>query len=174
MISDSMGVKKRMKYLNFEYIHGHCSCMYLNKIMCVLSLKKTISPPNKNFINQTEKSLYSLPGKQRMVQISELQLEISRFSEKLVKMRQRVQSCIQLSTNLEKRAAVRRCLDQVTESSPRLIQVIKSLTGTSKFQAVEMLNVVYLYLYVYIWMKLKILLKINVKLCVCNYMYLYI
>lgn len=38
MISDSMGVKKRMKYLNFEYIHGHCSCMYLNKIMCALSL----------------------------------------------------------------------------------------------------------------------------------------
>lgn len=108
---------------------------------------------------------YSLPGKQRMIQISELQLEISRFSEKLVKMRQRVQSCIQLSTNLEKRAAVRRCLDQVTESSPRLIQVIKSLTGTSKFQAVEMLNVVYLYLY--IWMKLKIFLKINVEfMCV--------
>lgn len=108
-----------------------------------------------------------------MIQISELQLEISRFSEKLVKMRQRVQSCIQLSTNLEKRAAVRRCLDQVTESSPILIQVIKSLTGTSKFQAVEMLNVVYLYLY--IWMKLKIFLKINVEfICVCNYMYLYI
>lgn len=100
-----------------------------------------------------------------MIQISELQLEISRFSEKLVKMRQRVQSCIQLSTNLEKRVAVRRCLDQVTESSPRLIQVIKSLIGTSKFQAVEMLNVVYLYLY--IWMKLKIFLKINVEfMCV--------
>lgn len=65
-----------------------------------------------------------------MTDISELHLEVSRFSDKLVKLRKRVQSNIQLSTHLEKRAAVRRCLDQVTESSPRLVQSIKAMLGT--------------------------------------------
>lgn len=106
-------------------------CWIVKAVCCVNMIQEQISVYFKPVMSLTDRGVgaRTMPeGKQRMIQISELQLEISRFSEKLVKMRQRVQSCIQLSTNLEKRAAVRRCLDQVTESSPRLIQVIKSLT----------------------------------------------
>lgn len=112
-------------------IRMSCMCWIVKAVCCVNMIQEQISVYFKPVMSLTDRGVNArtMPeGKQRMIQISELQLEISRFSEKLVKVRQRVQSCIQLSTNLEKRAAVRRCLDQVTESSPRLIQVIKSLT----------------------------------------------
>lgn len=40
MISDSMGVKKRMKYLNFDI--GHCLCMYYvlkQNNVCIIIVK---------------------------------------------------------------------------------------------------------------------------------------
>nr|XP_022344861.1 uncharacterized protein LOC111137616 isoform X2 [Crassostrea virginica] len=110
-------------------------CWIVKAVGCVDLIQAQISVYCKPIISLTDlgvKARTMPQGKQRMVQISELQLEISRFSEKLVKLRQRIQSNIQLSTNLEKRAAVRSCLDRVTESSSGLIQVMKTLTDEKR------------------------------------------
>ncbi|XP_061197776.1 catenin alpha-2-like [Saccostrea echinata] len=106
-------------------------CWIVKAVCCVDLIHGQISVYFKPVHALTDlgvKARTTTEGKQKLGHISELQLEISRFSEKLVKLRQRVQNSIQLSTNLEKRAAVRKSLDQVTESSPKLIQVIKALT----------------------------------------------
>ncbi|XP_056018067.1 uncharacterized protein LOC125679563 isoform X2 [Ostrea edulis] len=102
----------------------------VKSVCCVDLIQDQISVYCKPVLSLTDlgvKARTMSDGKQRMTDISELHLEVSRFSDKLVKLRKRVQSNIQLSTHLEKRAAVRRCLDQVTESSPRLVQSIKAM-----------------------------------------------
>jgi hypothetical protein len=46
--------------------------------------------------------------------MSEFQLTLSKFSESLMTLRQKTLQSIQLSTELDKRATVRKCLDEVT------------------------------------------------------------
>jgi len=61
--------------------------------------------------------------------MAECQEEISRFSQKLVTLRQKTLQGIQLSTEIEHRSSVRKCLDSITENSPQLIATVKALTG---------------------------------------------
>jgi len=61
--------------------------------------------------------------------MSEFQLTLSKFSESLMTLRQKTLQGIQLSTELDKRATVRKCLDEVTGISPQLIDCVKKLTG---------------------------------------------
>lgn len=65
---------------------------------------------------------------ERQMCMSEFQLSLSKFSECLMSLRQKTLQGIQLSTELDKRAAVRKCLDEVTGLSPQLIEVVKKLT----------------------------------------------
>ncbi|OPL20152.1 hypothetical protein AM593_03949, partial [Mytilus galloprovincialis] len=60
--------------------------------------------------------------------MSEFQLSLSKFSESLMSLRQKTLQGIQLSTELDKRSAVRKCLDEVTGISPQLIDIVKKLT----------------------------------------------
>lgn len=62
--------------------------------------------------------------------MSEFQLSLSKFSESLMSLRQKTLQGIQLSTELDKRSTVRKCLDEVTGISPHLIDIVKKLTGT--------------------------------------------
>ena len=72
-------------------------------------------------------NLFSFLEKEKQTTLSELNLHLSQLSEGLVKLRQKTLSGIQLSTDIEKRSMVRKCLDQLTELSPKLIHTLKAL-----------------------------------------------
>ncbi|KAK3084101.1 hypothetical protein FSP39_008190 [Pinctada imbricata] len=104
----------------------------LKAVQCLTLIKEQVGPcsdPVDRLLNKANKSANKPSHKDRQLCISDLNAQISLFSENLVKMRQKTLSGIQLSTDLEKRSMVRKCLDQLTEHTPKMLESLKLLAA---------------------------------------------
>ncbi|XP_069113867.1 uncharacterized protein [Argopecten irradians] len=125
--------QQKLQVLSGQWVTKALKCMELIQTQITLTatgINKLVDTVFAAKISKTEA--------QRQQSIADCLDKISSFSRGMVTLRQRVLQGIQLSTDISKRSAIRKSLDDITGLAPGLINSLKKLTGSSKVDLKEL------------------------------------
>ncbi|OWF53522.1 uncharacterized protein LOC110446295 isoform X2 [Mizuhopecten yessoensis] len=125
--------QQKLRILSAQWVTKALKCMELIQTQTTLTaagINKIVDAVFSAKISKTEA--------QRQRSMADCQDQISSFSRGMVTLRQKTLQGIQLSTDVSKRSAIRKSLDDITGIAPGLINTLKNLTGSGSVDLKEL------------------------------------